>query len=83
MATSSSHSGGRLKSYTIEFKVEAVEWHRMNGENVSMTSKKFSVDRKRVREWNTKFDQLLAQCSRKQKKKRKIHQGKQNKRKLY
>lgn len=76
MATLSSHSGGKLKSYTIEFKVETVEWHRMNGENVSLTSKKFSVDRKRVGEWNTKLDQLLAQCTGKQKKKRKIHQGK-------
>ena len=72
----SSHNGGKLKSYSIEFKVEAVEWHRMNGENVTLTSKKFSVDRKRVREWNTRYDQLVAHCSGKQKKKRKIHQGK-------
>ena len=66
MATLSSHSEGKLKSYIIEFIVETVEWHRMNGENVSLTSKKLSVDKKRVREWNTKLDQLLAQCTGKQ-----------------
>ena len=47
------HAGKKLKSYTIEFKVEAVEWHRMNGDNVSLTANKFGVDRKRAREWNT------------------------------
>ena len=41
-----SHAGKKLKSYTIEFKVEAVEWHRMNGDNISLTANKFGVDRK-------------------------------------
>ena len=48
----------------------------MNGENVSLTANKFGVDRKRVRDWNTKYDQLAGQCHGKQKKKRKIHSGK-------
>ena len=65
-----------LNRYTIEFKVEAVEWHRINGENVSLTANQFSVDRKRVRECNAKYDQLAGQCHGKQKKKRKIHRGK-------
>ena len=62
------HEGKKLKSYTIEFKVEAVEWHRKNGDNVLLTANKFSVDRKRVREWNTKYDQLAAKCHGRQKK---------------
>ena len=63
-----SHAGKKLKSYTIEYKVEAVEWHRKNGKNVSLTANKFGVDRKR--EWNAKYDQLAGQCHGKQKKKR-------------
>ena len=66
-----SHAGKKLKSYTIEYKVEAVEWHRKkNGENVSMTANKLGVDRKRVREWNAKYDQLAGQCHGKQKKRK-------------
>lgn len=76
VAAGRSHAGKKLKSYTIEFKVEALEWHRINGENVSLTANQFSVDRKRVREWNAKYDQLAGQCHGKQKKKRKIHRGK-------
>ena len=71
-----SHEGMKLKSYSIEFKVEAVEWHRQNGENVSLTANKFGVDRKKVRDWNTKYDQLAGRCHGKQKKKQKIHSGK-------
>ena len=50
-----------------------MEWHRKNGDNVSLTANKFGVDR--VRECNAKYDQL-AECHGKQKKKRKIHRGK-------
>ena len=39
------HAGKKLKSYTIEFKVEAVGWHRKNGDNVLLTANKFGVDR--------------------------------------
>ena len=71
-----SHEGMKLKSYSIEFKAEAVEWHQQNRENVSLTANKFGVDRKKVRDWNTKYGQLAGQCHGKQKKKQKIHSGK-------
>ena len=50
-----------------------MEWHRKNGDNVSLTANKFGIDRER--EWNTKYDQLAAKCHGKQKK-RKMHRGK-------
>lgn len=46
-------------SYTIEQKVKVVEWHHKNGNNVSKTAREFKVDRKRVREWITKYQFLL------------------------
>ena len=47
-----SHSGKKLKSYTVAFKIEVVEWYRGEGmQNVTQTAKKFGVDRERVKEW--------------------------------
>ena len=71
-----SHSGKKLKSYTVAFKIEVVEWYRSEGmQNVTQTAKKFGVDRKRVREWNGKYDALLDVNVGDGKKKRKIHKG--------
>ena len=70
-----SHAGRKLKSYTVEFKVEAVEWRRMNGENCSLTARAFGVDRKRIREWEGKYDSMVSMCHGKSKKKRKLHLG--------
>ena len=70
-----SHSGKKLKSYTVAFIIEVVEWYRGEGmQNVTQTAKKFGVDRKRVREWNGKYDALLDVNVGDGKKKRKIHQ---------
>lgn len=49
----------KLKQYSVEWKVNVVEWHRQNGHNVSQTAREFSIDRKRVREWNSCYDNLL------------------------
>ena len=44
--------------YDVE--VEAVEALRTHPEhNVSVIAKKYSVDRKRIREWDKQFDKLL------------------------
>ena len=43
--------------------------------NISATAKKYSVDQKRVREWDDKYDQLLDCNSGKGKKRRKLHSG--------
>ena len=47
-----------LHSYTVEFKV-LVKWLRENNRNVSKTAREFSVDRKRVQEWDKYYDKLL------------------------
>lgn len=62
-------------SYTIEKKVQVVEWHRKNGSNVSKTAHHFKVDRRRVREWNTRYQLLLQQCHGKNKLKRAMSNG--------
>ena len=51
-------SYGRRNSYNIDFKVLVVDWLRKNEGNISKAAREFDVDRKRVREWNEKYDQL-------------------------
>ena len=70
-----SHAGKKIHSYTVNFKVEAVEWHRMNGDNYSLTARTYGVDRKRIREWEKSYDKLLPLCYGKTKNKRKLHEG--------
>ena len=68
--------GKKNRSYTVEFKVEAVKWHQMNGENCSLTARTSGVDRKRIREWEKPtYDKLLPLCCGKTKKKSKLHEG--------
>lgn len=62
-------------SYIIQKRVEIVEWHRKNGIKVSKTARHFMVDRKRVREWNTKYQVLVQQCHGKTKLKRRMGTG--------
>ena len=45
------HRKKKLKSYTREFKLSLIKWHEEHGNIVSGTADKFSIDRKRVREW--------------------------------
>ena len=56
-----SHAGKRtcINSYTVEFKVEVLEWHMKNGVNCSLTSRTYGVDRKRIREWEKAYDRLV------------------------
>lgn len=39
------------RSYTVQFKLNALDWYYKNGENKNLTAKMFSVDRKRIRDW--------------------------------
>ena len=65
----------KMKQYTVEEKVRVVEWLRINGNNISATSREFGVDRKRVREWNSTYDNLLLNNVGSNKKKKKLHEG--------
>ena len=49
----------KLRQYTVDEKVNVVQWHRTNGHNVSKTEREFGVDRKRVWELNSVYDNLL------------------------
>ena len=48
------------RSYTIEYKLKIIKWYHENGENKHATARYFQVDRKRVREWLQKEDELNA-----------------------
>ncbi len=39
------------RSYTVQFKLNVLDWYYKNGENKKMTAKMFEVDRKRIRDW--------------------------------
>ena len=56
-----SHRGEKIHSYTVAYKVDVVEWLRTEGNgNVSLTARKYGVDRKQVREWGNNYDELVA-----------------------
>ena len=54
----SNKSLNRQRGYTVDFKVMVVNWLRAHEQNISLTSREFGVDRKRVREWDQKYDYL-------------------------
>ena len=64
----------RLSSYKVEFMVQAVDWLRSHGRNVSAAARESGVDRKRIREWDKQYTRLL-QYTGGAKKRRKIHPG--------
>ncbi|KAG0413366.1 hypothetical protein HPB47_009484 [Ixodes persulcatus] len=64
-----------MHSYTVAKKLEVVEWHRGNGKNVHQTSRHFKLDRKRIREWDKNYDNLLQQNYGKAKLRRKLSNG--------
>lgn len=39
------------RSYTVQFKLDALNWYYKNGENKNLTAKMFNIDRKRIRDW--------------------------------
>lgn len=57
---------------TVSKKIEVVDWHRASGGNVSRTSRHFKIDRKRIREWDSKYETLKQLNYGKQKMKRKF-----------
>ncbi|KAH7981697.1 hypothetical protein HPB52_000722 [Rhipicephalus sanguineus] len=64
-----------MQSYTVAKKVEVIRWHRENGKNVHQTSRHFKLDRKRIREWEKNFDNLLQLNYGKAKLQRKLSNG--------
>lgn len=67
-------SSFKRSSYTIEFKMQAVDWLR-NGGNISAAARAFGVDRKRVREWDRDYEKFVAHNIGHEKKRRKLHPG--------
>ena len=51
------HKGKKVSSYTLKYKLEAIAYAENN--NISSASKKFNVDRKHIREWKDKKEELL------------------------
>jgi len=45
-----SHKGKKISSYTLKFKLEAIAYAELN--SINSASKKFNVERKRIREWS-------------------------------
>ena len=52
--TITSKMSGRRSSYTVKFKISAAKYAKEN--NISEASRKFEVDRKRIREWVSFYD---------------------------
>ena len=46
---STSHKDEKIKSYSLKFKLEVVEAAKKT--SIGAASRKFSIDRKRIREW--------------------------------
>ena len=68
----------RYHSFTVEYKISIVEWHQGNGLVVSKTANQFSIDRKCVRDWNAKYEELKQhEATPKGKKARKMHDGRE------
>ena len=44
------------RSYTVQYKLNVLDWYYAHGENKKQTAKHFDVDRKRIRDW-LKFEQ--------------------------
>lgn len=63
------------RSYTVQRKLEIIRWHRENGGNYHETEREFGVSRKRLREWNQNYANLLAHEFGRDKFKRKLHEG--------
>ena len=53
-----SHKGKRISSYTLKYKLEAIAYAENN--SIDIASKKFNVERKRIRKWKSKKEELLS-----------------------
>ena len=45
-------------SYTVEFKTFVVDWLHRNDRSICQAAREFNIDRKRVREWDQKYNEL-------------------------
>ena len=39
------------RSFTVKFKLKAIQWYHDNGASKRATAMHFGIDRKRIREW--------------------------------
>ena len=58
---STSHKGQKRKSYSMEFKQEAITFAEENGNNCA--ARRFGVAVKRVREWRQNKDAIVELCA--------------------
>ena len=63
------------RSFTVKYKLDAIEWHKDNGASITKTAKEFAVDRKRIREWLGMEEDLRDNSHGKDVKKRRLHAG--------
>lgn len=65
----------KMKSYTVKYKLDVIDWHNSNGKSGHKTAKHFKIDRKRIREWLSIEDSLRANSRGKSSERKKLHQG--------
>ena len=63
-------------SYTVQFKMSVVEWVESTGSSLSAASRKFSVDRKMIRNWIVEKERMRLALLVRGPGKRKLHEGK-------
>ena len=56
---SQSHAGKKVNSYSTKYKLEAIKFAE-ESKSISSAAKKFNVDRKRIREWQSAEAKLQA-----------------------
>lgn len=66
----------KRRSFSVELKLQAIQWHNENGQNVTKTAQQFDIDRKRVREWLSNEDMLRLNSVGQKKRMKKISAGK-------
>ncbi|XP_033111851.1 uncharacterized protein LOC117112790 [Anneissia japonica] len=71
------NSSFKRRSWTMQEKVDIIQWHRENKSSQSSTAMLFGCDRKRIREWDRNYEELLLLSSTSGlSKKKKMHSGK-------
>ena len=63
------------RSYTVEFKLSVIKWHKEKGESIRKTAREYQIDRKRIREWLKQEDELNSNSRGSDAKKRRISHG--------
>lgn len=65
----------RHRSYSVEYKLQVIDWYSGNGQVIAGTAREFGLDRKRVREWLKMEDTLRANSRGSAAKIRRLHAG--------